>query len=266
MEPPVTGKGIISMISLLSRLTLLLFMVNLTMGQGNAEKSFNGEAYEDAIKVWDKMLEENPELKGIHYNQGNAQVRLGELDEAIKSYEQALSLKDRDALADVYYNMGNAYLQKQDTEKAKEFYRQALRLRPHDEDAKANLELLNHIPPPPPQDQQSDQNQDDQENQDEDQKDDQKSDSQDQDDKQQDQEQQDDQKSEDEQQQDQSQNPDDGGEDQKPPEQSQDEQQVDQEELMNAQQLLDALKDRETENMREQIRLKTSGQDNEKDW
>ena len=35
---------------------------------------------------------------------------------------------------------------------------------------------------------------------------------------------------------------------------------------MNAQQILDALKDRETENMREQIRLKTSGQDNEKDW
>ena len=35
---------------------------------------------------------------------------------------------------------------------------------------------------------------------------------------------------------------------------------------MDAQQLLDALKERETENMREQIRLKTSGADQEKDW
>jgi len=247
-------------------LLALLFIVNPVQAQKNAVEAFNNAQYDEAIKVWDELLKENPELKQAYYNQGNANFRLGKVDEAVQAYEKALSEKSPEGLADVYYNLGNAYLNKQDVDKAREFYKQALKLRPGDQDAKANLELLNQMPPPPPQEEESQQDQDDQEGEDQEQDQDSQSNN-------------DQQKDEDQQDQEEQDSPQDQKEDQQPQdsqkdEQSQDDQdqqepdpnKPDQEQLMNAQQLLDALKDRETENMREQIRLKTSGQDNEKDW
>ncbi|NQV15446.1 tetratricopeptide repeat protein [bacterium] len=240
---------------------VLFISMSVVMGQSTPSQAFENQEYESAVESWDQMLKENPDLKDIHYNQGNARFRLGELDEAISSYEQALSVKDRNDLADVYYNMGNAWLYKQELDKAREFYKHALRLRPGDEDAKANLELMNLMPPPPPQEQNSEQNEDDQEQQDSEDQQQQNSQSQDQQDEEQEQEQQ----PENEEQQ----NPDEDQQDKQEAEQrnpSESEEEPTQEERLNAEQLLDALKDRETENMREQIRLKTSGQDNEKDW
>ncbi|MEA3286831.1 MAG: tetratricopeptide repeat protein [Candidatus Marinimicrobia bacterium] len=247
-----------------SILVIISFSTSPVLGQNKAANAFETEQYETAIEAWDKLLKEHPDLKGIHYNQGNAQFKLGQLDEAISAYEQALSVQDRDALADIYYNLGNSWLHKQDVDRAKEFYRQALRLRPGDIDAKANLELLNHMPPPPPQEQQSDQDQ--QENQEQQQ--DQDSQSKDQNDDQEKQDQQEqDQQEQDEPEENEQQNSEGDQEESEQQQEPQDsEVEPDQEALLNAQQLLDALKDRETENMREQIRLKTSGQDNEKDW
>ncbi|MCF7824997.1 MAG: tetratricopeptide repeat protein [Candidatus Marinimicrobia bacterium] len=251
--------------------SVLLFTVlfsQLSIAQTDAIEAFEKQDYDAAIQVWDQLLLEHPELRGIHYNKGNARFRKGELDEAIGSYEQALGEQDKDALADIYYNLGNAWLYKQDIEKAREFYKQTLKLRPDDQDAKANLELLNHMPPPPQQ-QQSQQNQDDQEQQEsQEQQQEQNSNSEDQNSAQQKQEQE--QQQEDQSQQDQKDQQQDSGDEQQEQEQqqnpSQGEEGVDQDELMNAQQLLDALKDRETENLREQIKLKTSGTDQEKDW
>ena len=252
---------------------MLVFFPLLTVfAQSSAKKAFDAQKYEEAVEAWNKLLEENPDLKDIHYNQGNANYRLGDLDEAIGSYEKALSLKDKNALADVYYNLGNAYLNKQEVEKARDFYKQALRIRPGDQDAKANLELLNHMPPPPHQDQNSQDGEDDKKKQDkQDKQDQQDSDSQDENEEKQEEQQQDQEDSEgdeeDQQDQQQSQDEQDQGEQEQQEQQPSDgEELVNKEELMNAQQLLDALKDRETENMREQIRLKTSGKDNEKDW
>lgn len=253
-------------VSLLYVFFMAFIFNDYALGQSSPVEAFEKQDYKTAVESWDKMLEENPELKDIHYNQGNARFRLGELDEAISSYEQALSLKDRNDLADVYYNMGNAWLHKQDLEKAREFYKRALKLRPDDKDAKANLELMNLMPPPPPQEQNSQQNEDDQEKQDNEEQQ-EESQSENQNDEKQDEEQQ---KSDEQQDEDQSQDEEQQNQDEQQEEEEQQpsegEEDPNQEDKLNAQQLLDALKDRETENMREQIRLKTSGQDNEKDW
>jgi len=249
-------------------LTMGLLSMLLTLpawGQKQAVEAFEQQRYEDAIKAWDALLKEDADLKEAYYNQGNANYKLGKVEEAVKAYENALSNHSKEALADVYYNLGNAQLQLQDVEKAREFYKQALRLRPGDEDAKANLELLNHMPPPPPQDQNSEQDQKDQEGDDQNQDQNSQSQNDQQDQEQQDQEQKSDQ-SQDEQEQQEQQQQDEQQDEQQDQQESQEQDVKDQEQLMNAQQLLDALKDRETENMREQIRLKTSGLDNEKDW
>ena len=242
---------------------LLVFPQGSLWGQSNAQESFENKDYDAAIQAWDELLLEHPELKGINYNKGNALFRKGEMDKAISSFEQALGEQDEDALADIYYNMGNAWLSKQDIKKAREFYKQTLKLRPDDLDAKTNLELLNHLPPPPPQDQNSEQNQEKQES--EDQQQEQNSDSQQKNEEQQEQEQDESQGDQKEQQQDQNEEQDQNSEEQEQ-NPSFGEEQSDPEELRNALQLLEALKDRETENMREQIKLKTSGADQEKDW
>lgn len=239
-------------------LLLCCILVSQANGQTDAVKAFDQQEYDAAIEAWEQILEKNPEMKDIYYNQGNAQYRKGEIEEAISAYEKSLSVEDSDALADAYYNLGNAWLHKQDVEKAKDFYKRALKLRPDDEDAKANLELINHMPPPPPQDQNSQQNEDqqDQEDQEQQQNDQSQSEQDEQEQQEQEQEQQEDQ-------QDSEQNEE---EEQEQQGQAQQDATATDEELMDATQLLDALKERETENMKEQIRMKTSGADLDKDW
>lgn len=250
------------------RYVLFFFCLMVALfAQSKPEQAYKQKDYDAAIEAWNKVLETQPELNQAYYNRGNAEFYKGDLESAIKSYEQSLSEDDQARLADVYYNLGTAHLFNQDVEKAKTFYKQALRLRPDDEDAKANLELLSHMPPPPPQPQQG--SGENGENQDQ-QGDQPSPDSQHQQGGEDQQDNQDQSQQENQEQQQEQPQPQSGDEDkeqsQPQPAEEAKSDETSQDERLNAQQVLDALKDRETENMKAQIRLKTSGQDHDKDW
>jgi len=110
--------------------------------------------YEEALKLYEDALLLSPSENNLKMNKGSAQYQLHDYDGAEKSYEGALSAKDKKTRAIAHYNMGNILVRKgdqmmqqgnnqaqEDYKKALDHYIQSLDLNPSDHDAKWNLQL-----------------------------------------------------------------------------------------------------------------------------
>jgi tetratricopeptide (TPR) repeat protein len=160
--------------------------------QGNAlMKSGNAE---EALKHYDKAVAALPAEPGAHFDRGSALYALQRFDEAGQEFLRATEAKDGALKAQAFYNLGNAFFKKEKFKEAIEAYKRTLALDPRDERAKWNLELALRK-----QEEQKKKDQDkdkDKKDQDKDKKDDQKKD-QDKDKKDQDKDKKDDQKKDD---------------------------------------------------------------------
>jgi tetratricopeptide (TPR) repeat protein len=121
-----------------------------------ANKLYDKGQYEEALKLYDDALLLDPSNGKLKMNRGSALYRMGELDEAEKSYKEAVSsLSDKKALADAHYNLGNVQYKHGEKLEAEgnaasarksyagalENYVNTLKLRPGDKDAKWNLQM-----------------------------------------------------------------------------------------------------------------------------
>ena len=115
----------------------------------DANKLYDQEAYEEALRLYLQAQSESPESPILHYNLGAALYKNDKLEEARKVLEHSLDGAPEELKPKVLYNLGNVLFktvrEQPDPsllEQAAEFYRNALRLDPNDEDAKFNLELV----------------------------------------------------------------------------------------------------------------------------
>ena len=107
--------------------------------QGNAlMKSGNAE---EALKHYDKAVAALPGEPGAHFDRGAALYALQRFDEAGQEFLRATEGKDGALKAQAFYNLGNAFFKKEKFKEAIEAYKRTLALDPRDEHAKWNLEL-----------------------------------------------------------------------------------------------------------------------------
>lgn len=223
---------------------LILILLGLpTRADDEAQRLYDNQHYEDAIRRYDRIISEHPEWEEAHFGRGAALYKLDQIDEAMREFEQAIPSKDPRQKSAAFYNLGNALLKSQRLEESLRFYRRALELNPRDYDAKHNFELARQMlqeqqqeqpqqsQNPDPQNQESQQNQPGQPNQPPEQAQEQR------------------QKQE--------------SQPQQKPRQQKQEQEKSREE---AAQVLDALKDTEKKMMQERMKTKYSGMKKEKDW
>ncbi len=150
-------------------LLLLLFAVS-TDGARKANEAYEKGDYATAEAGYREALLVTPDDARLHFNLGNALTRQGKFDEAIASYEnfkQRTSDPRERAAAD--YNIGNIHGAKEEWAKAAGKYRESLRANPTDPQAQYNYELARRRltqPPPEQQPQDGDQQQEQQQQQD----------------------------------------------------------------------------------------------------
>ena len=239
-----------------------------TVGDPAASKSaqalehYERGEYAEALRLYRDAQLERPDMSELNFNVGGTLFKNGELETALREFEQAASAGSDGLKAAAHYNMGNVFYQEKQYQQAIDAYRQALELDSGDGDAKANMELaLRQLEQQQQQQQQDQQDQQDQDQQQQDQ-DQQQQDQQGQQDQQQQQDQQDQQdqqQQQEQQQQEQQNNSDEQGQDEK--EAAGADQQISQEE---AEQLLEALKDREIDAQKR--RFRATGKTRGKDW
>ncbi len=108
------------------------------------------------------------------FNLGDVYYKQQRYDEAIKTYQSALTQNDdKEFKSRVYHNIGNSYLKSQKLDESIKSYKEALKLNPYDEETKYNLSYALSMKKKEDQNQQqkndqnkNDQKQDQQQNQD----------------------------------------------------------------------------------------------------
>jgi len=107
--------------------------------QGNA--LMKGGNAEEALKHYDKAVAALPGEAGAHFDRGAALYALQRFDEAGQEFLRATEAKDGALKAQAFYNLGNAFFKKEKFKEAVEAYKRTLALDPRDERAKWNLEI-----------------------------------------------------------------------------------------------------------------------------
>jgi Ca-activated chloride channel family protein len=107
--------------------------------QGNA--LMKGGNAEEALKHYEKAVTALPGDPGAHFDRGAALYALSRFDEAGQEFLRATEAKDGALKASAFYNLGNAFFKKEKFKEAVEAYKRTLALDPRSERAKWNLEI-----------------------------------------------------------------------------------------------------------------------------
>lgn len=148
---------------------MFLFMATVLFAADPALNAFLEENYEASLAYYLKRLENDPDNHTLHYNAGTAALKANRYDLASYHFNQSLKFSDeKEFLAKNWYNMGHLEINEGNLEEALRAFEQAILLNPHDMNSKVMYELVKEQLQQQQQEQQSqgDQNQQDhQENQ-----------------------------------------------------------------------------------------------------
>ncbi|HLR33294.1 MAG TPA: tetratricopeptide repeat protein [Fodinibius sp.] len=126
----------------------------------NANEAYDNGEYEKAISLFKKAIDADPDNAKLYYNLASAQAKVGNAEEAIRTFEQFKSMtgdSEQRAMAD--YNIGNILAESKKWDQALQYYKKSLRYMSGDEDAKHNYELAERKKEEQQQQQQNQQNQ-----------------------------------------------------------------------------------------------------------
>ena len=119
---------------------LLLPLTHSAYAAHPGNNAYNDQDFSLAKSKFESELIKNPDNPNINYNLGNTYYKMGNYDQAIKAYEEALpDLNDSEQL-DAYYNIGTAHLKNNQLKDALRNYREVLKRNPNHLKTKQNLE------------------------------------------------------------------------------------------------------------------------------
>lgn len=103
-------------------------------------KKYNEKKFTDAEVNFKKGLDKAPDNFITNFNLGDAYYQQQRYDEALKSYQTALSeAKTGIEKSKVYHNIGNSLLKSNQIQESIGAYKNALKINPNDNDTKYNL-------------------------------------------------------------------------------------------------------------------------------
>ena len=119
-----------------SKIVILFLMITLLATYSTMTISRNRD-WKDGLSLWSKTLETTPNSAPVHGNLGRAYLEHDLLEEAIREFKAALSIKPRSHKA--HYNLGFAYEKKGLIKEAIQQFEKTLTLKPDYANAHFNL-------------------------------------------------------------------------------------------------------------------------------
>jgi len=238
------------------RLLAFLFYLGVLFGQDKGKKAYEEGHYDEARVYYEHVLKNRKKDDGAQFGLGVTAYQQKDMEAAARALNNAMNSDDKSLASKAMYNLGNMFRDQQKMEESLALYRKAIELDPTDEDAKVNYELLKQV-----LQQQEQQQQQNKQNQEQDQeKQDQQKQNQDNQEKSEDQ-----QKQQEDQQKSQSEKEEEKKEQQQSQAKQDETQDQKTDKQMQAEAILNALKDQEKINQKRQI-AKSKSRKLEKDW
>jgi len=238
------------------RFSIIILLLSALQGQDKGTKAFENGKYDEARAYYEHILNNRKNDAAASFGLGATAYKQQDLEIATRSLNTVKNSDDPLLAAKALYNLGNMFRDQQKMDESLAMYRKAIELDPMDEDAKINYELLKQVIEQQKDKEQKQQDQDSEQKQDDD------GQSQESQDKQQD-------NKEDQKQSHQNQENQKQSEKHEQQQQSQVEQEASEgkksDKQMQAEAILNALKDQEKINQKRQI-AKSKSRKMEKDW
>ena len=245
------------------RLLAFLLYLGVLFGQDKGKKAYEEGHYDEARIYYEHILKNRKKDNGAQFGLGVTAYQQKDMETAARALNNAMNSDDKSLASKAMYNLGNMFRDQQKMEESLALYRKAIELDPADEDAKVNYELLKQV-----LQQQEQKQQEDKQNQEQDQqKQDQDSEGQDEQNKNQDNPEKSEDKQKQQEDQQQSQSEKEKEKKEQPQSQAKKDETQDQktDKQMQAEAILNALKDQEKINQKRQI-AKSKSRKLEKDW
>ena len=131
------------MTKLIETKSIILFLLFSTlMGQDKGQKLFEQKKYDEARRYYESILDKRDEDKAALFGVGSSAYYLDDIEGALNSFGNTLDSEDDQLKSKSYYNLARILQDKNELEKSLALYRKSLELDPTDIDAKVNYELL----------------------------------------------------------------------------------------------------------------------------
>jgi len=131
MTKPIETKSII-----------IFLLFSTLMGQDKGQKLFEQKKYDEARRYYESILDKRDEDKAALFGVGSSAYYLDDIEGALNSFGNTLDSEDDQLKSKSYYNLARILQDKNELEKSLSLYRKSLELDPTDIDAKVNYELL----------------------------------------------------------------------------------------------------------------------------
>ena len=131
------------MTKLIETKSIIIFLLFSTlMGQDKGQKLFEQKKYDEARRYYESILDKRDEDKAALFGVGSSAYYLDDIEGALNSFGNTLDSEDDQLKSKSYYNLARILQDKNELEKSLALYRKSLELNPSDIDAKVNYELL----------------------------------------------------------------------------------------------------------------------------
>ncbi len=149
---------------------LISFLLQLGFGQDKGKNAYADERYDVARTYYEDILLKRKNDNAAKYGLGTTAYKQKDIETALRFLSDAKNSEDLKLASKAYYNLGNMLREQNKMDESLSLYKKAMELDPSDEDAKINYELLKQVMQQNKENQQ-DQNQQDQNQQDQNQQD-----------------------------------------------------------------------------------------------
>jgi Ca-activated chloride channel homolog len=151
----------------MTRLFAFLLYLGVLFSQDKGKKAYEEGKYDEARVYYEHVLKNRKKDDGAQFGLGVTAYQQKDMETAARALNNAMNSHDKSLASKAMYNLGNMFRDQQKMEESLALYRKAIELDPTDEDAKVNYELLKQVLQQQEQQQQDKQNQEqDQEKQD----------------------------------------------------------------------------------------------------
>ena len=136
----------------INQIIIILSFFSFSLSQDKGLEYYQNQEYEEAKNYYENIIIKSGENVEAHFGSGASSYQKGDWELAKQSFQETLKSADKNLRSKAFYNLGNTFYKNNKTEEAISLYRKALELNPNDKEARFNYEYLKYQKKPPEDD------------------------------------------------------------------------------------------------------------------
>ena len=127
------------------RFSIIILLLSALQGQDKGRKAYESGNYDEARAYYEHVLNNRKNDAAAQFGLGATAYKQQDMELATRSLNAVKNSDDPSLAAKALYNLGNMFRDQQKMAESLAMYRKAIELDPMDEDAKINYELLKQV-------------------------------------------------------------------------------------------------------------------------